>query len=277
MLLCKCTFPKEVRASKNVVITGSTKGLGKAIAKKFFLDGNNVVINSRSKANTLSTYQEFLKLSKYNPDCGVVYPIYADITSYEDCERLINMSLLKLGDIDIWINNAGVSTKEKLIQLEKKDIDAIVNTNLKGTMYCCNLLVPLLSENNIIINVEGAGSNTFPTPDYSVYGSTKAGVTQFTKTLTKEYADTNIIFCTISPGMVITDLLLSNCTDDMKKAFNIFAETPEKIAEFLVNRIYKIKSNTSIRYLTVTRIFVLSTLYMFKRYRNFDKNGNLRT
>ena len=273
MYLCKlCIQP----VSRNIVITGSTKGLGKAIAKKMFLDGNNVVINSRSKTNTLSTYREFLELSKLNPDCGVAYPISADVTSYDECERLMNTSLSNLGNIDIWINNAGVSTRENLINLKGEDIDSIIDTNLKGTLYCCNLLIPRMRENGIIINIEGAGSNMFATPGYSVYGSTKAGVTQFTKTLSNEYADKNICFCTLSPGMVITDLLLSNCTNNMKKAFNIFAETPEHIAEFSVNEIYKIKSNTSIQYLTITRIITLLILHVFRRHRVFDKDGNLK-
>lgn len=275
-MLPRVTMPKKTR---NVVITGSSKGLGKALAKKFFIDGNNVIINSRSKSNTLSTYFEFKQLSDSNPNCGEVYPINADIRSYEDCERLINWSVEKLGHIDIWINNSGVSTKNKLINLEQTEIDSIIDTNLKGTIYCCNLLIPILTEQqhkSIIINVEGAGSNLFATPDYSVYGCTKSGITQFTRTLKKEYANSNILFCTLSPGMVITDLLLSNCTTEMKTAFNIFGEKPETVAEFSINEIYNLKTNKNVRYLTIQRILILMCVYMFKRHRHFDKNGKLK-
>ena len=209
-----------------------------------------------------------------DPDSGTVYPINADVTSYDGCKALIDSSMNRLGSIDVWINNAGVSVRNKLVDLEKNEIDSIIDTNLRATVYCCNLLIPVLDDTGIIINVEGAGSNGFETPDYGVYGATKSGVTQFTKTLQKE--NPSPIICTLSPGIVITDLLLSNCTRQMKTAFNIFGEKPDVVAEFLTNEIYKIKSNTSIRYLTLARMVFLMLVYVFDRHRHFDKNGKLK-
>ena len=276
----KLILRSSANEKKNIVITGSSKGIGKAIAKKCFIDGHNVIISSRNKENTLSAYQEFMELSKDNDNCGFVYPFNADVTVYKDCEKLIEQCMNKLGHIDIWINNSGVSTKNELINLSNNNIDSIIDTNLKGTIYCCNLLIPIMmaqDRQGIIINFEGAGSNSLPTPEYSVYGATKSAITQFTKTLSLEYSKSNIHFCTISPGMVVTELLLSNCTDKMKTIFNIFAEKPEKVAKYLVAEIYKIRSNTHIRYLTFNRICLLLISYLISsKYKHFNKKGELK-
>lgn len=271
-------LPKP-KKPKNIVITGSSKGIGKAIAKKCFLDGHNVIICSRSKENTLATYHEFMELAENDDKCGFVYPFNADVTNYNDCQTLIKQSINKLGYIDIWINNSGISYKKRLIDTSKNEIDSIIDTNLKGTIYCSKLIIPVMLEQkskSILINLEGAGSNSLPTPDYSIYGSTKSAVTQFTKTLSHEYAKSDIRFCTISPGMVITDLLLSNCTDSMKIAFNIFGEKPDTVANYIVNEMYKIKKNISIRYLTYNRMIIMLFLYILKRNRHFNRKGELK-
>lgn len=268
--------PKNPR---NIVITGSSKGIGKAIAKKCFLDGHNVIICSRNKENTLSTYHEFMELAEKDENCGFVYPLNVDVTNYKDCQTLIKQSIQKLGSIDIWINNSGVSYKKLLIDTSKDEIDSIIDTNLKGTIYCSRLIIPVMLEQkskSILINLEGAGSNSLPTPNYSIYGSTKSAVTQFTKTLSQEYAKSDIRFCTISPGMVITDLLLSNCTDSMKVAFNIFGEKPDTVAKYVVNEMYKIRHNSNIRYLTVNRIILMLFLYPCIRNRHFNNKGEQR-
>lgn len=264
---------------KNIVITGSSKGIGKAIAKKCFLDGHNVIICSRQKKHTLSTYNEFMELAETTDKCGSVYPLNVDVTDFHDCQKLVKDSIKKLGTIDIWINNSGVSVKKKLINSSKREIDSIVDTNLKGTIYCSKLVIPVMlaqKHKGILINLEGAGSNSLPTPDYTIYGSTKSAVTQFTKSLVHEYSKSGIRFCTVSPGMVITDLLLSNCTPQMKTAFNIFGETPDVVADYVVQRIYMVRSNCNIRYLTLGRMCLLLLAFALKRYRHFDKKGVLK-
>lgn len=280
-MICATAVPHYARktehTAKNIVITGSTKGIGKALARTFLTQGDNVIITSSKAANVHTTYQEFLKM---NID-GKCYPIVADIASYSDCNKLLDAALHKMGHIDMWINNAGVSTFEDLTEMKRGDIDKIVHTNLLGTMYCCNLVIPVFkaqSRKGVLINVEGAGSNGLATPNYSVYGSTKCAITQFTKSISKENKKhKNVVFCTISPGMVVTDLLLKNASKRMKEVFNIFCETSDYIAEYLVSRINTIQRNEQIRYLTLNRIFVLLLLSTIRYNRHFDKNGNLKT
>jgi len=259
---------------KNIVITGSTRGIGKEIARKLLAQGHAVVITSSNPKNVLSTYREFKKDSTIDGKC---YPVIADISSFDDCNTLLNKSLnLFDNHIDIWINNAGVSYRNKLIDLNNEEISSIVNTNILGTIFCCRLVIPqmLLQNNGIIINFEGAGSNGFPTPDYSVYGSTKCAITQFTRSISKEYSDSNINFCTISPGMVVTELLIHNADVNSKNVFNIFCESTDHIAHYLVSKINNIKRNEHIHYLTVNRIFLLFLVSLFRKNRFFDKDGN---
>lgn len=280
MICCARIRPAPIlqtdkREVKNVVITGSTNGIGKALARNFLLQGDNVIITSRKSSNVYTTYQEFIKMDGNKGEC---YPIIADVSSYHDCELLVNRALHKMGHIDIWINNAGVSTFEDFVSMHNGEIDDIVYTNLLGTMYCSHLIIPVFRtqlNKGVLINVEGAGSNGFATPNYSVYGSTKCAITHFTKSLSIENrAYKNVVFCTMSPGMVVTDLLLKNASKRMKEVFNIFSETSDYIAEYLVSKINTVKRNEQIRYLTLNRIFVLLLLSTVRYNRHFDKHGN---
>ena len=267
-------FCSTCNISKNIVITGSTRGIGKEIAKKLLTQGHNVVITSSNPNNVYSTYREFKKDDSIEGKC---FPVIADISSFDDCNKLLNKSLNLLDNhIDIWINNAGVCFKNNLINLNDNEISTIVNTNLLGTIFCCRVIIPhmLQQKNGILINFEGAGSNGFSTPDFSVYGSTKCAITQFTRSISKEYSDSNIKFCTISPGMVITELLLHNADVKSKQIFNIFCESTDHIANYLVTKINKIKHNEHIRYLTINRIFLLFLISFVRKNRFFDKNGN---
>ena len=261
---------------QNVVITGSTKGIGKSIAKKMFLEGHNVVISSSNKTNVSDTYKEFvtIKDKQYKNNC---FPIVADVSNDKDCLYLLQQSIIRMGSVDIWINNAGVNTKNLLGDLTSYNIQQIIDVNLVGTIFCCKYVIPYMvqQKKGILINFEGAGSNGFSTPNYSVYGASKCAITQFTKSITKEYKDTNVKFCTISPGMVLTELIMSNMDNQMKTVFNIFCENSDVIAKYLVSEIYKINANTHIKYLTLNRVLILFLLSFFRKYRFFDKKGNL--
>lgn len=260
---------------KNVVITGSTRGIGKEIAKKMLLQGHNVIITSSNPSNVYETYREFQNDKNITGHC---VPIVADISKFADCNNLLRQTLNVFEHVDIWINNAGVSVRDNLIDLNENNITKIINTNLLGTIFCCHIVIPqmILQKKGILINFEGAGSNGLNTPKYSVYGATKSAITQFTRSLSKEYAHTNIHFCTISPGMVITDLLLSNADLRSKQVFNIFGETTEYIANYLVSQIHKIKKNEHIRYLTVNRIIILLIISVFRKHRFFDEEGRFK-
>jgi short-subunit dehydrogenase len=257
------------RSPKNVVITGSTKGIGKSLAKKMYMEGHNVVISSSNRANVRNTYKE---LKEKGVTVGNIYPIVADVSSEKDCLYLLRQAVIRMGSVDIWINNAGVSTRNLLTDQTVDEIRQTIDVNLLGTILCCRLVIPYMiqQQSGIVINFEGAGSNGLLTPHYSVYGASKSAITQFTKSISNEYKDTDIRFCTISPGMVMTDLLMSNADDQMKRAFNIFCEDSDVVATYLVAEIGNIKKNTYIKYLTLNRVFLLLLMSFFRKNRYFE-------
>ena len=210
---------------------------------------------------------------------GKVIPFVADVSNPKDCKELVEFSNDVFDTIDIWINNAGTNAFKisKFHQFDEVDCEAIVNTNLLGTMYCCKYIIPIFEKQKtgILINLEGAGSNGWATPNYSIYGATKSAITQFTRSLSIEYSKSDFHICTISPGMVLTDLLLKNTDVKTKQLLNIFSEESDYIAIFLIKRINQINSSCHIHYLTIQRIIWLLILFQFRKYRHFDHEGNL--
>jgi chlorophyll(ide) b reductase len=270
----------EKRRQKNVVITGSSNGLGKSLAKQFINQGDNVIITSRNKENVFNACLD-ISLSNYEKkdNIGRVIPFVADVSNHMDCKKLVEFSNDVFDSIDIWINNAGTNAFKisEFHHFDEVECESIVNTNLLGTMYCCKYIIPIFEKQKtgILINLEGAGSNGLATPNYSIYGATKSAITQFTKSLTNEYSKEHFHICTISPGMVLTDLLLKNTDVKTKQFLNIFSEESDYIANFLIKRINKINSSCHIHYLTIQRIMWLLILFQFRKNRHFDHEGNL--
>ncbi|MFX0043613.1 MAG: SDR family oxidoreductase [Candidatus Hodarchaeota archaeon] len=261
----------------NIVITGSTKGIGYALAKEFLKHGDNVIISSRDEEKVINIIQ---KLKEHFPN-NRIDGITCDVRIYHDVEKLAERSQELFKSIDIWINNAGTNAyiNANLVDFDPEALKEIVNTNLLGTIYGCKAALKLMIPQNHgrIFNIEGYGSNGRVTPMASAYGATKAAIPQLTKTLSKEAEGTRIGIHTINPGMVITDLLAKDVPPEAVKIFNILAELPDNIAKFLVPRMKEIKgTNKHISFLKFNK-----TMYKFmtagkRKYKFFDKEGNLR-
>ena len=267
-----------------VVITGGSRGVGYAMAKEFLARGDKVVICGRDE-NQLDKAVNVLA-SKYGVEN--IFGIKTDISSYSDTEKLGLFAKEKLGNqIDFWINNAGsVAYKRKaILDLNPSDLAEVVNTNLLGTMYCCKVAIQIMKNQNKIGNIfvmDGAGVDGGPTNGYAAYGATKRAMPQLTSSLNKELKDLNIqnkiSVHTLSPGMVLTDLLLSDSTPIIRKFFNVLAEEPETVAKNLVPRIRTVTgSGAYIRFLTnldgILRILTGFPQIVFGG-RFFDSNGN---
>ena len=238
---------------KTVLITGSTRGFGRALAEEFLSRGNRVVICSKNKD---SVERASLELTSLYSDR--VYPLVADVSRYEDCVRMTDDVIERYGSIDILINNAGTNAykRQRFLEFESDDLDMIVNTNLLGTLHCCKTVMPhmLTNRSGVVVNMEGAGSERNETEGYAAYGATKAGITQFTQTLRKEYRYEDVHICLLSPGMMFTNLLLTDVTPEMEVVFDIFGEDPSHISELVVTEILKIDSHKDLRYLTWCKI-----------------------
>ncbi|XP_021741526.1 probable chlorophyll(ide) b reductase NYC1, chloroplastic isoform X1 [Chenopodium quinoa] len=270
---------------RNVVITGSTRGLGKALAREFLLSGDRVVVTSRSADSVDDSVKELeenlRELEAVNGKSqryAKVVGIPCDVCDPNDVRKLANFAVNELGSVDIWINNAGTNKGFRpLLQFTDDDIKQIVSTNLVGSVICTREAMRVITsqkKGGHIFNMDGAGSGGSSTPLTAVYGSTKCGLRQLQSSLLKECRRTKIGVHTASPGMVLTELLLSGSSLKNKQMFNIICELPETVARSLVPRMRVVKgSGKAINYLTPPRILLALVTSWLRRGRWFDDKG----
>lgn len=274
---------------RNVVITGSTRGLGKALAREFLLSGDRVVVASRSPESvdmTVKELQDNLKecmntagdLSVRKLQRAKVVGIACNVCEPDDVHKLANFAVHELGSINIWINNAGTNKGFRpLLEFSDEDVKQIVSTNLVGSLLCTREAMQVMKnqdQGGHIFNMDGAGSGGSSTPLTAAYGSTKCGLRQLQASLLKECKRSKVGVHTASPGMVLTDLLLSGSTIQNKQMFNIICELPETVARTLVPRMRVVKgSGKAISYLTPPRILLALVTAWLRRGRWFDAQG----
>lgn len=275
---------REPQKPLRVVITGSTRGLGKAIAREFLRTGDKVYITSSSPKGVRAALKEIRSdLKRWGMDERMVMGESCDISKPAEITRLVSLACDQLGKVDIWVNCAGFSGSfMEFESMPAETISQIVATNLLGSMLCTRNAIRLMMcqpEGGHIFNTEGAGSDFAATPNYAAYGATKAAITQFSTSLHQEMKDSNPIVGvhTIQPGMVLTKLLLEGATVRNKQFFNILCEQPETVAAFLVPRMRTVVARksrfTNITYLTFARATarILTAPSRFGRF--FDKFG----
>ena len=230
---------------ETIVITGSTRGIGLGIARELLKRGRNVVINGRS-ASAVSSQVETLKREFPN---GHVVGFAGDMTRYEQVQGLWDHAVRNFGTIDIWINNAGVMNgHQHTWELDPDDLRKTVEINLLGPLYGCKVAISgmLRTGGGHVYNFEGFGSNGRQFhPAMTPYGSTKAAVRYLTKSLIRETKGTKVRVGTISPGIVVTDLLRDPYADrpqewaKAKKIFNILGDHVETVTPFIAEQVLK--------------------------------------
>ncbi|KAJ3685901.1 hypothetical protein LUZ61_015065 [Rhynchospora tenuis] len=236
----------------NVLITGSSKGIGYALAKEFLKAGDNVVLCSRSADRVESAVESLRKEFGEQHVWGTV----CDVREGKDVKALVEFAREKLKYIDIWINNAGSNaySYKPLIETSDDALMEVVTTNTLGLMICCREAINMMrnqSRGGHIFNIDGAGSDGRPTPRFAAYGATKRSVVHLTKSLQAELQMNevnNVMVHNLSPGMVTTDLLMAGATTKQAKFFiNILAEPPDVVADYLVPSIRSIASSQSMK------------------------------
>ena len=248
---------------KNVVITGSARGLGFCMAKLFREADFNVIISDLDEEK-LNISKKELELIDSKGD--VSYKV-CNVCKSSDIQELIEFCDEKYGSIDIWINNAGVNQPDKVIwELDEKEIDLVFDVDLKGTVIGSKFVMNYMSKKGrgAIYNVEGYGSNDAMMPGLSIYGTSKRAITYFTQALAKEAYEMNtgVIVGRLSPGIMITDFITNALGDKgkieldekTKKVYNILGDYPEVVAEYLVEQIIcNKKNNCHIEWLTTKK------------------------
>ena len=175
---------------KTVVITGSTRGIGLGMANEFLNRGHQVVISGTSDAS-VSKAMDSIEDNKDN-----VIGVPCLVQDIESVQNLWDQSMTAFGKVDIWINNAGVSTsRQGLEDLETKEILTTVDTNLTGSILCTKVVAKEMLKQGFgqIYMFEGFGSNGQLQKGISVYGSTKRALRYFTAAAANEYKNTPII------------------------------------------------------------------------------------
>ncbi|MFB0559645.1 MAG: SDR family NAD(P)-dependent oxidoreductase [Candidatus Lokiarchaeia archaeon] len=187
---------------KVIVVTGSTRGIGRGIAEACAKEGARVVICSRKESAVKQT------LKMFNKQGFEVSGITVDVSVPGDLEKLLKHAIETWGRVDVWINNAGLSGGLRFFdEMSEEEITSIVDVNLTGMLQACRIVIPhfLQYGGGILINMSGAGGRCEAAPFMTTYAATKAAVTSLTKSLAKEYKDHPISIHSVIPGMVETD------------------------------------------------------------------------
>jgi len=253
-------YRKEVFWLKNIVITGSTRGIGFGLAKYFLSQNCKVTINGTKEENVTHALNY---LKKVYPN-GQVKGIAGDVTKYEDVEKLWDYAYQNFGNVDIWINNAGIPQERKMVwDISPDKIHSIFDVNVIGTIYGSKVAMNNMIKqgHGQIFNMEGFGSDGMVMEKMTLYGTTKRAVRYFTKSLIKEAKKTSVLVGTFSPGMVLTDFLTDALEENPeeveknKRIFNILADKVETVTPFLAERILNnTKQGAHINWLTKRKI-----------------------
>lgn len=202
---------------KVALITGGSRGIGKEIAKKFALNGYNLVINYVSGNTDLNKLKENFKETE-------VLFVKTDVTNYESCENMVKEAIEKFGKIDVLVNNAGITKDGLLMRMKEEDFDKVIKVNLKGTFNMTKNVIPYMikQRNGKIVNIASVVGVT-GNAGQANYAASKAGIIGFTKTVARELASRNILANCIAPGFIKTDM-----TDVLSETVkeNIYSQIP---------------------------------------------------
>lgn len=233
---------------KVVVITGSTRGIGRGLADSFLRRGCAVAISGRTSTRVQDTVAE---LSAQH-EAERVFGHACDVTDLQQVQALWDAAKAHFGKVDIWINNAGVGQPEAVFwDLALDHAESIIKTNVLGTMYGSRVALRGMLEQGFgsLYNMEGMGADGRKTKGYAVYGTSKAAVRFFTESLAVDTADTPVIVGALSPGMVVTEFITRHYVDHpedferVKPIFNILADRVETVTPWLAQRVLANEKN----------------------------------
>ncbi|MBE5831907.1 MAG: SDR family oxidoreductase [Butyrivibrio sp.] len=193
--------------SRNVLITGASRGIGKSIAKAFAKQGDNLILTCLNSIEDLEKYAAELER-----EFGIrVRAVKCDMSDYEAVKALF----ADIDDLDILINNAGVAYIGLLTDMEKEDWDRVLGTNLDALFFTSKFAVPMMLKKHSgrIINISSVWGNVGASCEVA-YSASKGGVNSFTKALAKELAPSGIAVNAIACGVIDTDMNRKHLSDE---------------------------------------------------------------
>lgn len=219
--------------NKIVIVTGSSKGIGAAIAKTLAKAGASVVVNyAGGKTAAEQVVNEITSAG------GVAIAIQADVSKTEDVKNLFTQTISKFGRVDVLVNNAGIMINKLIADTTDEEFTKQFDINVKGVFNTLREAATQLADNGSIINFS-TSVNRIMLPTYGTYVATKAAVEQLTRVFAKEVGKRNINVNSISPGPTNTELFVNGKSEETinrlasLSAFNRIGE-PQDIAEVVL-------------------------------------------
>lgn len=199
---------------KTAIITGSGRGIGKAIAIKLASLGANIVINDIPSSDYADATCEEIKAMGVD---SIV--IKGDVRNAEDVNLLINETIKKFGKIDIFVNNAGVTRDGLMLRMSEADWDLVMDINLKGAFNCIKAVAkPMMKQRSgAIVNIASV-VGVMGNAGQANYSASKAGLIGLTKTTAKEFASRGIRCNAVAPGFIASDMT-DKLSDEVKKQY----------------------------------------------------------
>lgn len=222
--------------AKVALITGATRGIGRAIAIKLANAGFDIALNYRKENDELANTKS--EIEKIGVNC---LPVQGDVSSFEDCERIAKEIFDEFGKIDVLVNNAGITKDMVLMRMKPEDFSSVVDVNLIGTFNMTRNVVPYMvkARSGRVVNISsvvGIEGNAGQTN----YSASKAGIIGFTKSLARELGSRNILVNAVAPGFIETDMtavLSDSVRDEIAKKISLkrmgSAEDVAGVVEFL--------------------------------------------
>ena len=232
-------------ARQSIVITGSTRGIGRGLAAEFLKRGHLVTVSGRTQA---AVDEAVAALAPLAVGGARVTGAPCEVADAAAVQRLWDAAVGAFGRVDAWINNAGLShPRQQVGELRAADIDVVAETNLLGMMLGTQVALAGMRRQaggGTVWNMEGFGSNGMMTPGMSLYGASKFALTYFNKALLAETRDGPVKVCWLSPGIVVTDLMKrdmgSTTAEDAartRRIYDILADRVETVTPWLAARI----------------------------------------
>lgn len=184
------------------IITGASRGIGRACAFALATEGAKVVINYASSSVAAEEI-----VTEINAAGGNALALQADVSKSEQVDALVDNTIAKWGRIDILVNNAGITRDTLLLRMKLEDWQAVIDLNLTGVFLCTKAVskIMLKQKSGRIINIASV-AGLMGNPGQANYSAAKAGVIGFTKTVAKELASRGITVNAVAPGFIATDM-----------------------------------------------------------------------
>jgi NAD(P)-dependent dehydrogenase (short-subunit alcohol dehydrogenase family) len=215
--------------SKTAIVTGGTKGIGRAIAEALIGEGVSVCISARQQDEIDEAVSQLNRT-----DGALAIGFRCDVRDYSQVRDLIANTVKELGGLDLLINNAGIGIFATVEETSAEDFRAVLETNLFGVFYCCHEAIPKMKERGggYIINISSlAGAN--PHPRMAAYNASKFGLNGFSEALMQEVRHDNIKVSYVMPGSVNTEF-----GGDSPGAEKSWQLTPQDIARIVIDLLH---------------------------------------